>query len=474
MDSLELNLLKKSNITKNYIKLIQNLNVKIDEKIEDVTNKIVDEFEKKKKELLELKNQLDEYNKIKNEISNLNNFYQLAQTKNKNLIINTVTNNNYDNNPYKTSNNILSQVSNVNISITNGDLIKKCFKTNNIETINANELKNSDTILSSFSRLLIKKANTIKTMDSNKVLLESNKTNIILDFGDVRVCPSDVIVRYFFLPNENKYTFSYINHILASNDGDSWEIISNVNLNEIRMFEKVPMFKYNLMNNGKEIETYYRYISLEISGTKDIAHTNQINRYFNKYHIPLCGIEVYGQYYSDSDSKHLDNLDEEFEQFFELYINKNYLELSEKSEAKFFVKMLSETYKELNSLVISYKSKIEVENIVKNIFKNTNTEITEVGNSNSEDSKRIYNQFKKELNELNSITESIESQIKEEVVQLTENKMIKNILDGIETKSEETIPSAIEENRNIYSPPPINTNTFTINTTTNKRGKRKN
>ena len=297
MDSLELNLLKKSNFTKNYIKLIQNLNTKIDTKIEDITNKIMDDFEKKKKELLALKGQLDEYNKIKNEINSLNNFYELAQTKNKNLIVNQITNTNNDNNPYKTNKNILTELPNINITITNGELIKKCFKTNNIETINANDIKNSDVILSNFSRLLVKKNNTLKTMDTNKVLLESNKTNLVLDFGETRIKPSDIIVRYFFLPNENKYTFSYINSVFVSNDGESWEPISNINLNDIKVFEKVPMFKLNLTANNKELDSYYRYISLEISGSKDIANTNQINRFFNKYHVPVCGLEVYGQYY---------------------------------------------------------------------------------------------------------------------------------------------------------------------------------
>ncbi len=422
MESVEMNLFRKSNFTKNYIKLINNLNTKLDDKINDITNRIVEDFEKKKKELLTLKEQLDEYNKIKNEISGLNNFYELAQTKDRNLLIETISNSNVDPNHYKTNKNILSILDSVNITVQNGDLLRKCFKTNTMELMNANDLRNPDMILSNYSRLLVKKNNTLKSMDTNKVLLESNKTNIVIDFGDYKVKPNELSLRYFFLPNENKYTYSYVNSLLGSNDGESWELLSSMNLNDLRNFEKIPIFKYDLLNK-KPIESFYRFLSLEIAGTKDIATTNQINRYFNKFHIPLCGIEVFGDYYSNTSSKLLENLDDQFEEFFDLYINKNYSELSDRSEPRFLVKMLHESYKELTNLIANYKSKLELGSIVKNVLETESAE-------NQEDEKRIVREIKKELDALNSMTERIESELQEEVQTITENKTIKELLES--------------------------------------------
>lgn len=363
MESIDLELLENGKFTSSYFKLVQNFNSKLDKRIDDLSTRIVEEFEKKKNELLKLKEELDDCNKIKNEITGLNHFYEATQSKS---LINTIRNLNNDN-PYKTNKNILNDLEKTNITIQNGDLMKKCFKTNSLEPIVPNEITKADTILSNFSRLMVKRGSNFKSLDSSKVMLEADKVNIILDFGDNSINPSDIIVRYFFLPNENKYSFSYITNVFGSNDNENWELLANVNLNDIKTFEKMPMFKCNLLAHKEKNETFYRYISLEASSFKEITSTNFMNRFFNKLHIPICGLEVYGEYTCGKSV--LKNIDEQFEEFFDLYINKNYSELEDRSEPKFLTKMLLGTYKELTNLLLENKTSIRLYNILKRFDK---------------------------------------------------------------------------------------------------------
>ena len=68
MDLDNINLVKTGKLTSFYFKLLKNINTKIDSKIKDISSKIISEFESKKREILKLKTQLDDFNKIKQTI----------------------------------------------------------------------------------------------------------------------------------------------------------------------------------------------------------------------------------------------------------------------------------------------------------------------------------------------------------------------------------------------------------------------
>jgi hypothetical protein len=433
METQEISLLKKSNFTKNYMKLINNLNSKLDEKISELSDRIVEEFENKKKELLEMKEQLDEYNKIQHEITGLNNFYDSTLNKKPNLVVEQIAHNPSENNPYVTNKNLITHIDKTNISIRNGDLLKKSVKTNFIELANANELKNSDALLSNLQRLVLKKQTTMKSIDTNKVLVESESTEIVIDFAENQVKPTDVFLRYHFMPHENRQSFSYINSLFGSNDGKSWELIGTMNPMDVRLFERLPIVKFPILY-AKPTDTFYRYLLLEVNRSKDNINSNVVKT-FNKIQIPICGIEVYGEY--SNESSLIEKLDERFDEFFDVYINKNFSELSDRSEPKFLVKLLHETYKELYGLIATYKSKLELGSIIKNILGDGSEKVNEV-----EKEKRLVNELKRELDELNTMTERIESELQEELEEQEETQKEEEIEENTATSTSVANPTS--------------------------------
>ncbi len=353
-----MDLVKSGKLTSFYFKLLENVNTKIDTKIKDVSSKIILEFETKKREILKLKAQLDEFNKIKQTVDHLNEFYNFIKADNKveskrtiksmPLLLNP--------NPVITTKNLLDTLENVEVRIENGEFMQ--FSAKNSAPADLTLLiKETDSILSTQNRLIIKKKHNIQEIDRINSSFDSSQLNIIIKFNDHRINPDDIFIRYLTAPTENKSIFSYINAILGSNDGKSWELISNINYSLMRNFDKASLFKYpacmkqNLVNK----KNFYQYICFQSFPTKDIIPTNQINRYISRTNIPLCNFEIFGSYYNVKNEIILSNIECQFKEFFELYINTHYEEASKKVDFEYVINMFLESYKELNSFITDFK-----------------------------------------------------------------------------------------------------------------------
>ena len=358
MDLDNIDLVKNGKLTSFYFKLLQNVNTKIDGKIKDVSSKIISEFETKKREILKLKAQLDECNKIKQSIENLNEFYNFIKVDNKveskrtiksmPLLLNP--------NPVITTKNLLDTLDNVEVRIENGDFIQVSAKNSSPADLSL-IIKDTDSLLSTQNRLIIKKKHNIQNIDRINSTFDTSQLNIIIKFNDHRICPDDIFIRYLTAPTENKSIFSYINAILGSNDGKNWELISNVNYSLMRNFDKATLFKYPacMKQNMLNKDNFYQYICFQSFPSKDIIPTNQINRYISRTNIPLCNLEIFGNYYNVKNEIILSNIEGQFQELFELYINTNYEEASKKVDFEYVINMFLESYKELNSLITDFK-----------------------------------------------------------------------------------------------------------------------
>jgi hypothetical protein len=358
MDLDNVDLVKNGKLTSFYFKLLQNVNTKIDSKIKDVSSKIISEFETKKREILKLKAQLDECNKIKQTIDHLNEFYNFIKVDNKveskrtiksmPLLLNP--------NPVITTKNLLDTLENVEVRIENGEFIQVSAKNSSPADFSL-LIKDTDSLLSTQNRLIIKKKHNIQNIDRINSTFDTSQLNIIIKFNDHRINPDDIFIRYLTAPTENKSIFSYINAVLGSNDGKNWELISNVNYSLMRNFDKASLFKYpacmkpNMVNKNN----FYQYICFQSFPSKDIIPTNQINRYISRTNIPLCNFEIFGSYYNVKNEIILSNIEGQFQEFFELYINTNYEEASKKVDFEYVINMFLESYKELNSLITDFK-----------------------------------------------------------------------------------------------------------------------
>jgi hypothetical protein len=378
MDLDNMDLVKNGKLTSFYFKLLQNVNTKIDSKIKDVSSKIIAEFETKKREILKLKAQLDEFNKIKQTIDHLNEFYNFIKVDNKveskrtiksmPLLLNP--------NPVITTKNLLDTLENVEVRIENGEFIQVSAKTSSPADLSL-LIKDTDSLLSTQNRLIIKKKHNIQNIDRINSTFDTSQLNIIIKFNDHRINPDDIFIRYLTAPTENKSIFSYINAVLGSNDGKNWELISNVNYSLMRNFEKASLFKYpacmkpNMVNKNN----FYQYICFQSFPSKDIIPTNQINRYISRTNIPLCNFEIFGSYYNVKNEIILSNIEGQFQEFFELYINTNYEEASKKVDFEYVINMFLESYKELNSLITDFKIDHVMKSVANDYKKKADSEL---------------------------------------------------------------------------------------------------
>ena len=348
-------------LTSFYFKLLENVNNKLDKKIDVLSDKIVEEYEIKKAELSKLKSQLDDYNKIKMSIDNINKYYSFNKADNKQIKnISSVINNN----PVITTKNLLDTLEDISVKIVDGDFIQ--LTPNNNTTITPNTsllLKDSDNMFKSFNRLMIKKKNVINNINPQTISFETSNTRIIIDFNNYRVQPDEINIRYLTLPNETKATFSYINNILGSNDGTNWEPITQINLSYLRNFEKTTLFKYPAMIKNNKHNKYYQYLSFDSSPSKEVIPKIHINKLLNRVDIPICNFEIFGNYYSVKTANIVSNLDNEFKHFFETYINSTYEEVSNKVEFNYILNMMLESFKELNNVITNFK----VDNAMKTV-----------------------------------------------------------------------------------------------------------
>lgn len=413
MDLDNINLVKTGKLTSFYFKLLKNINTKIDSKIKDISSKIISEFESKKREILKLKTQLDDFNKIKQTIDQLNEFYNFIKLDNKVESKRTIKNLPFliNPNPLITTKNLLDTLENVEIRIENGDFIQVSSKDSSPADLSL-LIKDTDPVLSSHNRLIVKKKHNIQNIDRINSSFDTSQLNIIIKFNDHRVNPEDIFIRYLTAPTENKFIFSYINAVLGSNDGKNWELISNINYSLMRNFDKSPLFKYpacikpNMVNKNN----FYQYICFQSFPSKDIIPTNQINRYISRTNIPLCNFEIFGNYYNVKNEIILSNIEGQFQEFFELYINTNYEEASKKVDFEYVINMFLESYKELNNLITDFK----IEHVMKS----------------------VANDYKKKDVKSSENLDTLEANILDETLINLDSENVESVLDENETKLE--------------------------------------
>jgi hypothetical protein len=416
-----IDLVKKGKLTSFYFKLLDNVNTKLDSKINDISNKIITEFEAKKLELSKLKCQLDDYNKIKSCVEDLNNYHKYNKCEHKKNIKNISITQNQNN--MITTKNLLDTLDDIEVKIEDADFIQ--YSPNSTTNPDVSLLlKNTDNILNNYNRLLLKKNNNINHVNNQKAVLETKQSNIIINFKNNRVQPEDINIRYFTFPHENKSSFSYINSILGSNDGTTWELITNVNLTAIRNFEKVSLFKFPALVKSKVQNTnYYQYICFKSLPGKEVVPKSQINKYLNRANIPIINFEIFGNYYSCKNENTLENLNENFQVFFDSYINSKYEEASNTIEIDYILNMLLESYRELNNLITD----IKVKNVMETIL--AKNEQVNIQNNDLSD-KEIFND-----------NETKESVLENDILENNTENLIDNILDNIldndETKKDD-------------------------------------
>jgi hypothetical protein len=360
-------LVKNGKLTSFYLKLIDNVNKKLDNKIDNVSHKLLSEFEKKKEELLGTKKELEDLYKMQTSISEVNKFYNYQKTNVK-RDINSIHLTNGPKNPSITTKNLLDTLDNIEIKIDNGEYIQLLQKAATAIIAEPSLLlANSDKYLSNFTRFSIKKNSNIVRISEKQSGFETSQTNIVVRFKKYRINPEHINIRYLTLPNEHKQFFSYITNILGSNDGKNWEPICNINVGLIKNFNKATLFKFPV---GVKTPHFYEYLCFQSQSSKEAIPNGHIPKLSNRPTIPVCNFEVFGNYYSNNVIDTDNNVVEDFKEFFDTYINTNYSNASNKIEIEYLVKMMLESYKELTNILTECKienaMKIYSTSIVKN------------------------------------------------------------------------------------------------------------
>jgi len=365
MSTSEAELVKNGKLTTFYMQLLDNVNKKLDNKLETASKSLITEFEQKKADLVKSKKRLEDLYKIRVSIQDINNYYKypgsaIAKDVKSILLGNTPSN------PNVTTRNLLDTLENVEVKIDNGEYIQLVQKATSATSANPSLLvKDSDKTINTFTRLSIKKNSNVVKLDSKKMGFETATMGIIVRFKGYRVNPEFVNIRYLTLPNEPKQLFSYINTILGSNDGIKWEPIGNVNLGMMRNFEKATLFKYPV---SVKTPQFYEYLCFQSQGTKDAVSKEQVAKLSNITTVPVCNFELFGNYYSTSVSSENNKVVEDLQTFFDEYINTTYSSTSNKTDIEYLLKMTLEAFKELNDVITNCKlqnSKNSNENIVK-------------------------------------------------------------------------------------------------------------
>ena len=358
MSISEAELVKNGKLTSFYIKLIDNVNKKLDNKIDNVSHKLLSDFEKKKGELLGTKKELEDLYKMQTSISEVNKFYNYQKTNVK-RDINSIHFTNGPTNPSITSKNLLDTLDNIEVKIDNGDyvqLVQKATATTKAEP--SLLLANSDKQLSGFTRFSIKKKSNIVKINEKQSGVETAQTSIVLHFKKHRINPEHINIRYLTLPNEPKQLFSYITNVLGSNDGKKWEPVCNINVGLIKNFEKATLFKFPV---GVKTQHFYEYLCFQSQSSKEAIPNEHIPKLANRPTIPICNFEIFGNYYSNEVVGTDNNVVEDFKEFFDTYINTTYSNASNKTEIEYLVKMMLESYKELTNILTDCK----IENAMK-------------------------------------------------------------------------------------------------------------
>jgi hypothetical protein len=201
--------------------------------------------------------------------------------------------------------------------------------------------------------------------------------------------------------------------------------------------------KPNIVNK----KNFYQYICFQSFPTKDIIPTNQINRYISKTNIPLCNFEIFGSYYNVKNEIILSNIECQFKEFFELYINTKYEEASKKVDFEYVINMFLESYKELNSLITDFKIDHVMKSVANDYKKKANPGLrSSEGFSRKlklDETETNLDTSEVELLEETFIKTEIDSSVEEEIgektaetgedlsSQIIDNEFLENLMDNI-------------------------------------------
>jgi hypothetical protein len=352
MSASEAELVKNGKLTTFYMRLLDNVNKKLDNKIDLAAKGLLDDFEKKKNELLKSKKRLEDLHKIRVNIQDINKFYKYSKVDSKKEV-KSMSFDNKPSNPNITTRNILDTLEDIDIKIDSGDYFQLVQKATSTTSAPLSLLvKNSDKPISSYTRLSINKKVNIVKIDDKKSGFETAQMNIVVHFKGHRVNPEFVNIRYLTLPNEPKQLFSYINTVLGSNDGIKWEPIGNINLSNMRNFEKATLFKYPVPLKTSQ---FYEYLCFQSQGTKEVIPKEHIPKLSSRTTIPVCNFELFGNYYSTGVNMANNKVEEDFQKFFDEYVNTTYSSTSNTTEIEYLVKMTLEAYKELSDVITECK-----------------------------------------------------------------------------------------------------------------------
>jgi len=353
MSASEAELVKNGKLTTFYMRLLDNVNRKLDNKIDSVSKGLLADFEKKKAELLKSKKSLEDLHKMRVSIQDINKFYKYPNKAESKKEVKSLHFDNKPANPSITTRNLLDTLENIEVKIDNGDYVQLVQKATSTTSAPISLLvKDSDKPISTYTRLSINKKSNVVKIDDKKSGFETAQMNIVVRFKGYKVNPEFVNIRYLTLPNEPKQIFSYINTVLGSNDGVKWEPIGNVNLSAMRNFEKATLFKYPVPLKTPQ---FYEYLCLQSQGTKEVIPKEHITKLSSRSTIPICNFELFGNYHTNTVTMANNKVEEDFQKFFEQYVNTTYSSTSNKTEIEYLVKMTLEAYKELSDVIMECK-----------------------------------------------------------------------------------------------------------------------
>jgi hypothetical protein len=353
MSASEAELVKNGKLTTFYMRLLDNVNRKLDNKIDSVSKGLLADFEKKKAELLKSKKSLEDLHKMRVSIQDINKFYKYPNKTESKKEVKSLHFDNKPVNPSITTRNLLDTLENIEVKIDNGDYVQLVQKATSTTSAPISLLvKDSDKPISTYTRLSINKKSNVVKIDDKKSGFETAQMNIVVRFKGYKVNPEFVNIRYLTLPNEPKQIFSYINTVLGSNDGVKWEPIGNVNLSAMRNFEKATLFKYQVPLKTPQ---FYEYLCFQSQGTKEVIPKEHIAKLSSRSTIPICNFELFGNYHTNTVTMANNKVEEDFQKFFEQYVNTTYSSTSNKTEIEYLVKMTLEAYKELSDVITECK-----------------------------------------------------------------------------------------------------------------------
>jgi hypothetical protein len=352
MSASEAELVKNGKLTTFYMRLLDSVNKKLDNRIDNASKDLLKDFEKKKAELLKSKKGLEDLYKMRVSIGDINKFYKYPKVESKKEV-KSIHFDNKPSNPSITTRNLLDTLENIEVKIDNGEyiqLVQKATSTTNAPL--SLIVKDSDKAINSYTRFSIKKKSNIVKIDDKKSGFETTQMNIIVHFKGHRVNPEFVNIRYLTLPNEPKQIFSYINTVLGSNDGLKWEPVGNINLSAMRNFERATLFKYPVPLKTPQ---FYEYLCFQSQATKEVIPKEHLAKLSSRTTVPICNFELFGNYYSNSVNMVSNRVEEDFQKFFDDYVNTTYSSTTNKNDIEYLVKMTLDAYKELSDVITECK-----------------------------------------------------------------------------------------------------------------------